>query len=118
MHPPFTNDPLQILLAYFLEQEFAVPLDMLRVNDLGAVAAFDQSAKFFLSFNERGLPQIGIVQPKKIEGEKYGADQALRRLLMAGRDKVASGNTSPLAGLKEWPVFPGNPSPYLHLREF
>jgi hypothetical protein len=46
---------------------------MLRVNDLAAVAAFDQSSEFLLSFNERGLPQIGIVQPKKIEGEKYCA---------------------------------------------
>jgi hypothetical protein len=45
---------------------------MLRVNDLGAVAAFDQSAKSLLSFNERGLPQVGTVQPKQIKGEKYG----------------------------------------------
>jgi hypothetical protein len=43
---------------------------MLRVNDLGALTAFNQSSEFLLSFNERGLPQIGIVQPKQIEGEK------------------------------------------------
>jgi hypothetical protein len=38
-----------------------------------------QSAKFLLSFTERGLPQIGIVQPKKIEGEKYRAASPVER---------------------------------------
>jgi hypothetical protein len=43
--------------------------------------AFDQSSEFFLSFNERGLPEIGIVQPKKIECEKYGAASTVQQFL-------------------------------------
>ena len=74
------HDPLKIPFANFFEQQLTVALDVLRVNDLGAVAAFDQSSEFLFSFNERGLPQIGIVQSKKIECEKDGAASPIQQL--------------------------------------
>ena len=43
-HPPFANDTFKIPLTDLLKQYLAVALDVLRINDLRALAAMDLSS--------------------------------------------------------------------------
>ena len=70
---------------------------MLRVNDLAAVAAFNQSSEFLLSFNERGLLQIGRGQPMD---DLYAINSAKTEF----REAFNSGNPERLIALLD-PAF-------------
>jgi hypothetical protein len=53
---------------------------MLRINDLAAVAAFDQSSESLLPLDKWSLAQVSAVQPQKIKGEKDGSASPIQQL--------------------------------------